>query len=72
MDIYTGPTPPVIGTRIQVIPKAIPPAGTVYVYEPGEYETTVTGFDPFDGAVFTEHGEIVANHLDDCSGYRII
>ena len=63
MNIYTGPTPPIIGTRVLVIGSC-----------PGhaDYETTVTGFDPSDGAVFTEDGEIVANHLDDCSDYEVL
>lgn len=53
----TWPTPPVIGTRIRLQPTP----------DYGHEDTTVVGFDDEDGAVFTEHGEIVANHLD---GYR--
>lgn len=57
------PTPPVIGTRIRLQPFRAAPAG----YESGHEDVTVTGFDAEDGAVFTDTGEIVANHLD---GYR--
>jgi hypothetical protein len=50
----TYPTPPVIGTRVLVT------HANGYAYE-----TTVIGFDPSDGAVFVDGGEIVANHLGD-------
>jgi hypothetical protein len=53
------PTPPVIGTRIRIL-------------DSHRTETVVTGFYPDDGSVLTEYGEIVANHLDDCSGFEVI
>jgi hypothetical protein len=49
------PTPPVIGTKVRVLPHSGHPA----------YTDTVIGFDPSDGAVFLSDGEIVANHLGD-------
>lgn len=55
MAVAAWPTPPIIGTRIRVLAHGGHPAE----------DKVVAGFDPSDGAVFCDDGEVVANHLDD-------
>lgn len=52
MPDTTFPTPPVIGTVVEVHPSVGDP-----------YRDRVTGFDSTNGAVFLAGGEIVGNHL---------
>ena len=56
------PTPPLVGTLVEVHPT---------VGEP--YCDRVTGFDASDGAVILAGGEIVANHLGEMfSAFEIV